>query len=56
MNLLEHKKELDKLENIKTDLIKLIAGTNDSKLMDKFMEYQNQKIKCNESLIKCFGK
>lgn len=48
----EHQKEVDKLQDLEQQLIKLITDTNNSDLMDKFSEWQSQRIVCNEGFLK----
>lgn len=44
------KENLEKLSNIQSQLIDLIAATDNQELMDKFLEYQEQKNVCNQEL------
>jgi len=52
MEAKDHKKEVEILNALEDQLIKLIAGTDNSDLMDKFSEWQTQRAVCNESWIK----
>jgi len=49
----EHKREVRKLELLENDLVHLVSDTNDQNLMDKFLEWQDQRNKCNESILRC---
>lgn len=49
MDMTEHQKEVEKLKKIELELVKLVANTNDHRLMDKFDEFQNQRLVCNTS-------
>jgi hypothetical protein len=45
-------KNIKHLNKLEFELIKMISDTNNNELMDKFLDWQNQKIKCNQELIK----
>lgn len=44
----QHKKEVDRLKELETELITLIANTDNMELMDKFNEWQEQRLVCNK--------
>ena len=43
----QHKKETKRLHDLKLKLIKLIVNTGNEILKDKFLDWQNQRNKCN---------
>ena len=45
----KHKKEVETLNGLEEQLIKLIADTDNDDLMDKFSAWQDQRAVCNES-------
>lgn len=49
MDIKEHQKEVKKLNKIELELVKLVAETNNHQLMDKFTEFQDQRLICNTS-------
>jgi uncharacterized protein YrzB (UPF0473 family) len=51
-----HKKRVDELNAIESDLIKLIAETGNEELMNKFLDWQNAKIRCNETFVATISK
>lgn len=52
----KHEQELEKLAELENELIALIFETGNIELMDKFSEWQNQRTKCNESLLEMIEK
>jgi hypothetical protein len=44
-------KNIEYLNNLEIELIKMISDTNNNELMDKFLDWQNQRTKCNEELL-----
>lgn len=48
----KHQQEVAKLELLAQELIEMIADTGNDKLMDKFLDWQAQRSKCNESWAK----
>ena len=51
MTLGQHKEEVKKLHKLEDELIKLIAMTGNNPLMDKFLDWQTQRNKCNENYL-----
>ena len=47
----KHEDEVAKLRVLEQELIELIADTGSSDLMDKFLEWQNQRNKLNKAFI-----
>ena len=56
MDLKKHQKEVEKLNKIELELVKLVADTGNYSLMDKFSEFQNQRLVCNTSFTDWIGK
>jgi hypothetical protein len=56
MDIEQHKKYVDKLYSLEKELIDLIAEVEDEKLMNKFIEWSDQRSLCNESFINIFDK
>ena len=46
-----HQGEVKKLKVIENDLAKHISETGSEKLMEIFLDWQNQRIKCNENYL-----
>ena len=46
-----HKKQVKELEKIESELIKMITETNNDALIEKFLDWQNQRIRCNEAYV-----
>ncbi len=46
-----HKNQVKKLEKIESEFIKMIAETNNDALMEKFLDWQNQRVMCNEAYV-----
>lgn len=44
-----HKNQVKRLEKIESEFIKMIAETNNDALMEKFLDWQNQRVMCNEA-------
>jgi hypothetical protein len=51
-DLQNYKKELSELQKMERDLVVLIAFSGNTLLMEKYNDYQNQKNKTNEELLK----
>jgi hypothetical protein len=47
----EHAKLVEKLNELESELVDLIAATGDVKLMNKFTEWCEQRSKCNEGYL-----
>ena len=47
----KYQKELKKFKKLELQLIKTIADVRCEILMNKFLEWQNQRIKCNKLYI-----
>ena len=47
----DNKANVEKLNKFEADLILLIAETDKQELMDKFLDWQKQRIICNETTI-----
>ena len=56
MDITKHEKEVEKLNKIENELVKLVADTDNHQLMDKFTEFQDQRIVCNTSFAKWMDK
>lgn len=48
MKLEEHQEEVKKLTNVELELIEMISETGSNELMEKFNQWQDQRIICNE--------
>ncbi len=48
MKLEQHQKEVKTLKKIEIELIKLISDSDKPILMDKFLEWQDQREVCNK--------
>jgi serine kinase of HPr protein (carbohydrate metabolism regulator) len=48
----EHTNQIKLLGKLESDLIKMISETNNELLMDKFLDWQNQRTLCNETFAK----
>jgi len=48
----KHKKEVEKLGKLEQHLIELISDIDNEILRDKFLEWQKQRLICNEIYIK----
>lgn len=46
-----HKNQVKELEKIESELVNMIAKTNNDDLMEKFLDWQNQRIRCNEAYV-----
>lgn len=46
-----HKNQVKKLEKIESEFIKMIAETNNDALMEKFLDWQDQRVMCNEAFF-----
>jgi hypothetical protein len=46
-----HKKQYDKLQEIEKDLITMISELGDEALHEKFIDWMNQRTRCNETYI-----
>lgn len=46
-----HKNQVKELEKIESELVKMMAETNNYDLMEKFLDWQNQRIRCNEAYV-----
>ena len=46
-----HKKHVETLNKLEIELINLISETGNDELMNKFLEWQNQRIICNETFV-----
>lgn len=46
-----HKNQVKELEKIESELVKMIAETNNDALMEKFLDWQNQRTRCNEAYV-----
>ena len=46
-----HKNQVEELEKIESEFIKMIAETNNDALMEKFLDWQNQRMRCNEAYV-----
>jgi hypothetical protein len=42
-----HRERMNQLSKIELELIDMISKTGDEKLMDKFLDWQNQRTLCN---------
>ena len=49
--LVIHQDRIDELKKIEKELIKMISETNNHELMDKFLDWQNQRLECNSSYL-----
>lgn len=47
----QHNKEVEKLTKLEHELIDMIAETGNSKLMEKFQEWQDQRSVCNKGFF-----
>lgn len=52
MEVEQHKKEVEKLRDLERKLSLHIAYSEDHKLMDLFLEWQDQRNVCNEIFVK----
>ena len=46
-----HKKHVETLNKLESELINLISETGNDELMNKFLEWQNKRIICNETFV-----
>ncbi len=46
-----HQQAVEKLNELETELLHLISETSNEELMDKFLEWQDQRAKCNDALL-----
>ena len=46
-----HKNHVKQLDKIESELVKMIAETNNDDLMEKLLDWQNQRMRCNESYV-----
>jgi len=44
-----HKNHVAKLNELESELINLISKTENDELMNKFLDWQNQRLRCNET-------
>lgn len=44
-------KQVEKLKELEVELIEMIAATENETLMDKFIEWQNQREICNKGFF-----
>lgn len=51
MSKSDHQNEVEKLGKIESDLIRLIAETDNEELQNKFLEWQRQRAICNVSFV-----
>jgi hypothetical protein len=46
-----HKNQVKELKKLESELVRMIAETNNDVLIDKFLDWQNQRIRCNETYV-----
>lgn len=51
-----HKKQVESLSKIESELVEMISNTGNDTLMEKFIDWQNQRIRCNETYIATISK
>ena len=51
-----HKTQIERLKQIESELIGLISEIENEKLMEKFLDWQNQRNRCNETYIATISK
>jgi hypothetical protein len=51
-----HKKQVERLKQIESELIGLISEIENDKLMGKFLDWQNQRSRCNATYIATISK
>lgn len=56
MKEIEHKKEVEKLNELEGQLINLILETGNEELFEKFVEWQGQRTKCNRLYLEWIKK
>ena len=52
MTIDEHKIEVEKLKSIENELTKLICSIDNDKLYNVYLDWQNQRLVCNEGFTK----
>jgi hypothetical protein len=51
-----HKVQVENLSKIEAELVEMISNTGNEKLMEKFIDWQNQRTRCNETYIATISK
>jgi len=51
-----HKKQVESLSKIESELVEIISNTGNDALMEKFIDWQNQRMRCNETYIATISK
>jgi len=51
-----HKKQVKSLSKIESELVEIISNTGNDALMEKFIDWQNQRMRCNETYIATISK
>ncbi len=49
-----HKKQVESLSKIESELVEIISNTG--ALMEKFVDWKNQRMRCNETYIATISK
>jgi len=51
-----HKKQVESLSKIESELVEIISNTGNYALMEKFVDWKNQRMRCNETYIATISK
>jgi len=46
-----HQKQVERLKELESELIKMIAELGNEAMQDKMLEWMNQRTKCNETYV-----
>jgi len=46
-----HQKQVERLKELESELIKMIAELGNEAMQDKMLEWMNQRITCNETYV-----
>ena len=46
-----HKQQTETLKQLESELVKMIADTNNDELQGKFIDWMNQRTRCNETYL-----